>query len=125
MKAENKETGRKLHTHTQAVFESTSKYHNFLFQSIYMATFTTCLCGFNEKIHDIEAIIGYFPFLSEFNYYLYLNQKRSQKSSSVSFYLRQNDERSRFYQSCCCDVLLTFSFFWKIFKDNKVQILTF
>ena len=41
------------------------------------------------------------------------------------FYLHWYDERSRDYQSCCCDIFLTFSFLGRFLKVNKDRILTF
>ena len=41
-------------------------------------------------------------------------KKDIQMKKGSFFYLRRYDERSRDYQSCCCDIFLTFSFFWKI-----------
>ena len=45
--------------------------------------------------------------------------------AEVRFYLRRYDERPRDYQSCCCNIFLTISFFGEKIKVNKALILTF
>ena len=56
-----------------------------------------------------------------------VNAQFSQKGKKICFsfyfYLCWYDERD--YQSCCCDIFSDILIFWKIFKVNKAQILTF
>ena len=75
-----------------------------------------------QKSETKKRIIAFEPFLYfkenyfESNIHVPKDNTKPDRCARFVFYLRRYDERSRDYQSCCCNIFLTFSFLGRFLK---------